>query len=99
MVENDTVMLWKMITKFLEVTPEYIRDLSDAMASRDVDALQRSSHRLKSAIDLVSNNVMQDLIKNINDNAKTGKESEELYELTKKFLEYYLLLTEQLKGY
>ena len=99
MVENDTVMLRKMITKFLEVTPEYIRDLSDAMASRDVDALQRSSHRLKSAIDLVSNNVMQDLIKNINDNAKTGKESEELYELTKKFLEYYLLLTEQLKGY
>ena len=51
------------------------------------------------SIDLVSNNVMQDLIQNINEIAKTGKESEDLYELTKKFLEYYVLLAEQLKGY
>lgn len=99
MVGSDTGMLKKMISKFLEVTPEYIRDLSEASGSRDADAIQRSSHRLKSAIDLVSNDIMRDLIKDVNDRAKTGKLSDELFEQVEKFLNYYLTLAEQLKAY
>ena len=96
MVGNDSLMLTKMIKKFLEVTPEYIGDLSDAARLHDIDSIQRTSHKLKSAIDLVSNDTMRELIKSINDMGKTGKESEELYSMIQKFLRYFAFLEGQL---
>ena len=96
MVGNDTGMLKKMVEKFLEVTPEYIRDLSEASLNHNIDAISRISHKLKSAIDLVSNDSMRKLIQTINDISKTGKESDELHELIQKFLQYFVFLEKQL---
>jgi len=98
MVGNDPGMLKKMLQKFLEVTPEYTRDLEKASLNRDADAIQRTSHRIKSSVGLVSNDIMRNLIKKINDTSKEGKLTEELHNEIKQFLVYFKVLTEQLKA-
>lgn len=97
MVGSDTGMLQKLLEKFLEVTPESERELNDAWTRRDADAVQRLSHKLKSAIDLVSTDVMRDLIKNINDISKSGLLTDDLGEKVQRFATYYTLLSGQLK--
>ncbi|HNW73944.1 MAG TPA: PAS domain-containing protein [Bacteroidales bacterium] len=97
MVNNDPVMLGKMIRKFLEVTPEYITDLGGAAARHDMDGISRTSHKIKSAIDLVSGSEMRDLIKAINDAAKTGRKTPEVYGMIDRFCRYFSILTEQLE--
>ncbi|MEI7982115.1 MAG: ATP-binding protein, partial [Bacteroidota bacterium] len=97
MVGNDGKILKRMIEKFLEVTPDYNRELSEASDNHDVDAIERTSHKIKSAIDLVSNDTMRNLIKTINDIGKTGVESDELYMLIQKFMTYFTILCDQLR--
>ncbi|MCX6278327.1 MAG: PAS domain S-box protein [Bacteroidetes bacterium] len=97
MVGNDPGMLKKMIKKFLEVIPGYVSDLAEAANQHDMDAIQKTSHKIKSSIRLVSNDTMCNLIETINKIAKTGQENGELYELIQNFLSYFYLLSEQLK--
>ncbi|MEI6456016.1 MAG: ATP-binding protein [bacterium] len=97
MVGNAPGMLKMMIDKFLEVTPDYVKELSAALDQRDVEAIGRSAHKIKSAIDLVSNDTMRSLIKKINDDAREGSKYEPLAELVRQFLGYFAMLTEQLE--
>jgi CheY-like chemotaxis protein/HPt (histidine-containing phosphotransfer) domain-containing protein len=96
MVGNDKSMLNRMIFKFLEVTPSYMKELSDADLHHNSDAINRMSHKMKSSIDLVSVNTMRDLIKQINDEAKISGDAENLHEMIKKFSGYFELLVRQL---
>ena len=98
MVGNDRTLLSKMISKFLDVTPEYAGDLHKAAAAKDTDAIARISHKIKSAIDLVSADIMRDLILEINDLSKNGHQGEDLYEKIGKFQRFFALLTEQLRS-
>ena len=96
MVGNEKLMLNRMILKFLEVTPEYMLELSDAGQNKDVDAIGRISHKIKSSIDLVSTDTMRDLIKLINDKSKSPDGLDTLQEMIQKFGTYFELLTKQL---
>ena len=96
MVGNEKLMLNRMILKFLEVTPEYMHELSEAALNKDVDAIGRMSHKIKSSIDLVSTDNMRDLIKQINDKSKSPDGLEALPEMIQKFASFFELLTKQL---
>jgi CheY-like chemotaxis protein len=96
MVGNEKLMLNRMILKFLEVTPEYMLELSEASLNKDVDAIGRMSHKIKSSIDLVSTDNMRDLIKQINDKSKSPDGLEALPEMIQKFASFFELLTKQL---
>ncbi len=98
MVSNDPRMLGMMINKFIEVTPEYVQELRTATTNRDVDGISRTSHKLKSAIDLVSGDIIRDLIREINNISRKGHQPAELYAMIGDFLRYYDELTEQLKS-
>lgn len=99
LVGNDAARLKRMIEKFLEVTPAYVSELSEASDHLDLDAISRTSHKMKSSIDLVSNDTMRNLIQTINDISASGTDNGELFELIQKFLIYFQRLTEQLKEF
>lgn len=96
MVGNDKLLLNRMILKFLEVTPAYMKALSDAATSNDHDAIGRMSHKLKSSIDLVSADILRDLIKRINETSKSSGETRLLKEMIDEFSRYFDLLVKQL---
>ena len=98
MVGNDPGMLKKMLQKFLEVTPHYVRDLEEASKNLDIYAIERKSHKINSSLALVSNEIMRNLIIKINNTGKEGKLTEELHKEIKQFLVYFKVLTEQLKA-
>ncbi len=96
MVGNDKSMLNRMILKFLEVTPAYMTELSDAAVNNDPDAISRMSHKIKSSVDLVSTDKVRDLIKQINEKSKSPGEIENLREMIKEFSMQFELLVRQL---
>ncbi len=49
-VDGDTAFLERLIRSFLDVYPELLAHVREAVASHDVSALQESSHRLKGAL-------------------------------------------------
>jgi PAS domain S-box-containing protein len=85
MVGNEKTMLNRMILKFLEVTPAYMRDLSEAAVNKDIDSINRLSHKLKSSIDLVSTDSMRELIKLINEKSKSSDKIEDILEMIQQF--------------
>lgn len=97
MVKNDPRMLSTMISKFLELTPEYVRELKTVAEKHDIHAIERASHKIKSSIDLVSGETVRNLIFEINRIGKSGQDSEELYALIDKFVDYYQMLSQQLQ--
>jgi len=99
LMRNDEKSVGKMVVLFLEVTPADVQQLSEAAEQRNIVAVERISHKLKAAIDLVSSDNMRNLIKTINEIGKTGVESDELYTLIRKFLNMFPLLMDQLKKY
>lgn len=99
LVGNDAASLKKMIEKFLEVTPAYVSELSEASDHHDLEAISRTSHKMKSSIDLVSNDTMRNLIQTINDISASGTGNEELFDLIQRFLKYFPWLAQQLKEF
>lgn len=97
MVKNDPRMLGTMITKFLELTPEYVQELKTVAGKRDIHAIERASHKIKSSIDLVSGDVVRNLIFEINRIGKTGRDSDELYAMIDRFAVLYETLSLQLQ--
>ena len=97
MVRNDPRMLGTMIVKFLELTPEYVRELKAVAEKRDIHAIERASHKIKSSIDLVSGDTVRNLIFEINRIGKTGRDSDELYAMIDRFAALYDTLSKQLQ--
>lgn len=97
MVGNDPVKLRRMVEKFLEVTPADVDDLAMHAKNRNLEAISRTSHKLKSSIRLVSVESMSDLIRTINENSARGQGDDLLYAMIKKFLKHFPTLMQQLK--
>ncbi|MEI8046812.1 MAG: PAS domain S-box protein [Bacteroidota bacterium] len=96
MIGSDPSELKKMILKFLEITPAYADELNTADSANDLNAIALASHKIKSSIDLVSTQVLRDLITKINFSSKADGNLNELKNLIAKFNKYYKILEEQL---
>jgi PAS domain S-box-containing protein len=96
MIGSDPSELNKMIIKFLEITPAYAAELNKADSANDMEAIALASHKIKSSIDLVSTQVLRDLITKINFSSKADDNLNELKNLIAKFNKYYKILEEQL---
>jgi hypothetical protein len=99
MMGKDIRMVKRMIEKFLEVAPGNIRGLEEASKHHDPDAIGRTSQKFISAVDLVSNDTMRILIKNICEASKDERSSEELYLMVEQFLNNFEILSGQLRNF
>lgn len=96
MIGADFDQLNKMIKKFIEITPTYVNDLNNGEITNNLECISSASHKIKSSIDLVSTDLMRELILQINQESRTGGSLEELKLKIKKFNLYYKLLENQL---
>ncbi len=97
MIGSDPVQLHIMINKFLEITPAYLDELNDADKKMSLEAIFATSHKIKSSIDLVSSQVLRDLILNINQASRSDGDIQAVRALIRKFNRYYRLLEVQLR--
>jgi len=86
-----------MLDKFLEITPLYVSELNKGDLANDLNAVASASHKIKSSIDLVSTNVMRDLILKINQTSKQHGDIAEVKQLIQQFNVYYKLLEKELR--
>lgn len=98
MIGNNKNILRNQILKFIELTPDDVRQLQKAADNRDIDGIQKKSHQLKSSIGLIGNDILKNIILKINNIGKGGKETPELYPLINQFILYYQDLTIQLQN-
>jgi len=88
--------LKKMILKFQEITPEYVKSLNDSLKDNDIKGIERTAHKIKASIDLIANNNLKSNIKLIHDYSKNSKSLEKLPQLIDHFTENYYKLVSQL---
>jgi CheY-like chemotaxis protein len=87
-----------MIARFLELTPAYALELNMASEANDLEALALASHKIKSSIDLVSAQIMRDVVSKIYQISKPGGDLNEIKLLINDFNSYYKLLEVQLQA-
>lgn len=97
MIGSDSDQVNKMIQKFIEITPTYVNDLNNGEATNNIEIIASASHKIKSSIDLVSTEVMRELILRINHESRTGGCLEQIKPLVKQFNTYYQILENQLQ--
>jgi len=88
--------LKKMILKFQEITPEYVKSLNDSFKDNDIKGIERTAHKIKASIDLIANNNLKSSIRLIHDYSKNSKNLEKLPQLIEHFTENYYKLVSQL---
>lgn len=98
MIGSDAAQLHKMISKFLEITPTYVKELNNGSATLSHEAIASASHKIKSSIDLVSSQLMRDLILKINLDSRKGEDINQIASLIIKFNAYYKILETQLQN-
>jgi HPt (histidine-containing phosphotransfer) domain-containing protein len=96
MVGSDPAMLNMMVAKFLEVTPGYVKDLEDAVRLGDAEAVGRSAHKIKSAIDLVAKEPLRMLVKKLDELAKRGDTGKEFFDMADLFIRRFSILVSEL---
>ena len=75
---GDTVLMCKAIDKFLEATPDVLKQLTRQSRDKDYTQLAKTAHKLKSSVALMGMNAVLDRVKRIEFLARGGEGIETL---------------------
>ena len=88
----------KMVDMFLEMTPALVQRVADGTAQKDWDEVQSASHKMKPSIDMMGIASLHDVIREIEQNAKHGKNVEDIPGLLQKLQDTLAQVYEQLRA-
>jgi len=94
---GNKTQLKKMITKFLDVTPDYVDELNKCLNENDIEGIEKTAHKIKASIDLIASNNLKSNIRLIHDYSKNKERLDKLPQLINYFVENYNKLLSQLK--
>ncbi len=94
---NDLRIVEDMVKVFLDMMGQDILLLQMAAEKQDVTLVEKVSHKIKPSFSHFATTVMRDRIERINELAKEGKPSAELFSLVRSFVKLYPRMVEQLK--
>lgn len=80
---GDKNAIVEVLNLFFENTPNEMKQLSELSEKNDQESLYKLAHKLKSAVAMVQSEKLRDLLKNIEMNAKEGKNIQETKEMVK----------------
>lgn len=81
--EEDPGALYKIISVFIDTTPEIVNDLNQALQQNDLENLAHYAHKLKATIDILNIKPLTGVIREIEQIALSGGEIRQLYSLVK----------------
>jgi CheY-like chemotaxis protein len=96
MFAEDVKQVKIMVDKFLEITPEYMSELNQALREKRIDAVEKMAHKLKASIDLIARDELRSNIRNIHELARNREPIEKLIPQVEKFTESFDRLIRQL---
>ena len=91
---KDEIM--DLLEKFIELTPEYSAALFTAYEQNKIDDIARTSHKIKSSLELIASGNLRSNIKLINEYSRTGEHLDKLPKLVKYYRENVPVLLSQL---
>jgi HPt (histidine-containing phosphotransfer) domain-containing protein len=86
-----------MLQLFLDTMPEALNDLEVATCNQRWEVLSKLAHKLKSTIDSMGITRLKQLIRTIESNGKTGKDTEQIPALVKTLVATLRLSMDQIK--
>lgn len=95
---DDEKMVKMMIQKFLEITPTYYTDITEAYKRGDYTAVKSTSHKIKSSIELLAEKNIVTNIRLINQYAASDADIPKLKPLIRFFTESFPLLCKELNA-
>ena len=93
---DDQSEIIDLIEKFIELTPDYSSALYDAFKQNNIVEIARTSHKIKSSLELLASGNLRSNIKLINEYASSGTNLEKLPSLMKYYQENITKLMQQL---
>ncbi len=75
-VGEDQEQITSLVIIFLEDVPDMLENLNDSLKGSDMENIKFYAHKLKSSIDLFQIKDLYDLIRDLEDNAKTQNNEE-----------------------
>ncbi|MBK7173923.1 MAG: PAS domain S-box protein [Bacteroidales bacterium] len=100
-LKGDEEQVTRMIRKFIEVTPAYVKDLVNAYKENNIEGVEIYAHKIKSSIDLVGSIEMKETIGKIHEYCKMWDQLHQLHKLVPEFGKQYekliLQLTDELQ--
>ncbi len=82
---NDAVQIKEMVQLFLETFPADLLELETACQNHDFTKLQKTSHRLKSSVQLFNIGVAREKIVLIESRAKSHEDCNGIFQLVQQF--------------
>ncbi|MDA3953414.1 MAG: Hpt domain-containing protein [Bacteroidales bacterium] len=92
---NDLIK--DLIEMFFEQIPEYQKSLNDCYSNKDWINLGKTAHKAKSAILMVGMKELANVLKNLEENAKEGKNINGYKEIIAKFVSESNIAVRELK--
>ncbi len=93
---DDRSEIIDLIEKFIELTPDYSSALYDAFKQNNIEEIARTSHKIKSSLELLASGNLRSNIKLINEYASSGTNLDKLPSLMKYYQENITKLMQQL---
>jgi HPt (histidine-containing phosphotransfer) domain-containing protein len=97
-LQGDREQINKMLIKFLEVSPVYMKELTDAFSKLDYAQVSDAAHKLKSSLDLLANRNIRSNIRLILEYSRTGTNLEKLPLLFEKLNQFFPEMIKELKA-
>jgi PAS domain S-box-containing protein len=94
---NDPNQIKMMISKFLEISPIYYQEVLNGYENKDYALVRKSSHKIKSIVELLASKSIVNNIRLINQFAESKKDRQKLQLLIKYFRETFPRLCDELK--
>jgi HPt (histidine-containing phosphotransfer) domain-containing protein len=83
LTNGDDAFIREMLEIFIRNTPESMRNINASLKKKDFEAISAFAHKLKSSIQIVGDNKLHDLVKQIESEAKTEARFKKLSTLIK----------------
>jgi CheY-like chemotaxis protein len=93
---DDKDEIIDLIEKFIELTPEYSEALFEAFGQNNIEDVARTSHKIKSSLELVASGNLRSNIKLINEYSRNRENLDKLPKLVKYYRENVPVLLSQL---
>lgn len=97
LADGSVEFMEEMIDMFFEQAPESLQDIETAMAAKDYERLRAYAHKMKSSVSIMGANDLLELVKQVEVNAATNSNLDDLPVLCDKVKEETLKAIEQLK--
>lgn len=78
MASGDTVFINKMVSMFIDLTPEVISRMRDGFAADDLEDMGAAAHKIKPSIDMMGIKVLHQKIRDLEQYGKTRQNLDQI---------------------